>query len=344
MKLLITGGAGFMGSNFIKYILEKYSDYEIVNLDKLTYAGNLDNLKEVENDPRYTFARGDIAKANDVDKAIGDGVDVIINYAAETHVDRSILEPRAFLDTDIYGTYTLLETVRSGKAKKLIQISTDEVFGMVHDEKEEFAEESRFDPSSPYSASKAGGDMLCSAYFKTYQTPVIVTHSCNFYGPNQYPEKLIPLFVTNLLEDKKIPIYGKGDQFREWIFTEDHCRAIDAILQRGEVGEVYNIGTRARKANIDITKEILRYLEKGEDMIEYVVDRPGHDFGYSVNPDKIMNDLGWKPEVDFAAGLQKTIEWYKGNEAWWKKIKSEEYREYYEKNYKSKKGILNTNS
>lgn len=343
-RLLITGGGGFMGSNFIKYVLGNYPDYEIVNLDKLTYAGNLDNLKEVENDPRYVFVQGDIAKADDVDKAIGDGVDVIINYAAETHVDRSILEPRAFLDTDIYGTYTLLEAVRAGKAEKLIQISTDEVFGMVHDEKEEFAEDSRFDPSSPYSASKAGGDMLCSAYFKTYQTPVIVTHSCNFYGPNQYPEKLIPLFVTNLLEDKKIPVYGKGDQFREWIFTTDHCRAIDTILRNGQIGEVYNIGTRQRKANIDITKAILRYLGKDEDMIEYVTDRPGHDFGYAVNPDKLMQKLGWKPEVDFETGLEKTIEWYKDNEDWWKKIKSGEYLEYYEKNYKNKKGILNANS
>jgi len=333
MKLLVTGGAGFMGSNFIHHILKNYPDYKITNLDKLTYAGNLSNLKDVENNPNYKFVKGDIANADDVNKAIGDGVDVIINYAAESHVDRSILSPRAFLDTDIFGTYTLLEAVRTGKAKRLIQISTDEVFGMVHDMTEEFTEESRFDPSSPYSASKAGGDLMCSAYWKTYNTPVIVTHSCNFYGANQYPEKLIPLFITNLLEDKKVPVYGEGNQFREWIFTEDHCRAIDTILHKGKIGEVYNIGTRNRKANMDITKSILNYLGKDESYIEYVADRPGHDFGYAVNPDKLMTELGWKPETNFEEGLTRTIEWYKQNEDWWKKIKTEEFLKYYEKNY-----------
>ncbi len=341
MKILVTGGAGFMGSNFIRYILEKYPEYEIVNLDKLTYAGNLENLRDVEKNPHYTFVKGDIAKAEDVDRAIGEGVDVVINYAAETHVDRSILDPRAFLDTDIYGTYTLLEAVRAGKAGRMVQISTDEVFGMVHDAKEEFAEDTRFDPSSPYSASKAGGDLMCSAYFRTYQTPVIVTHSCNFYGPNQYPEKLIPLFATNLLEGKKIPVYGKGDQFREWIFVSDHCRAIDVILHKGTVGEVYNIGTRQRKSNLEITKSILRQLGQGEDMIEYVTDRPGHDFGYAVNPDKLMRELDWKPEVDFAEGLAQTIDWYKNNEDWWEKIKSGEYRDYFEKNYSRRNELLN---
>ena len=322
-----------MGSNFIHHILKNYPDYKITNLDKLTYAGNLSNLKDVENNPNYKFVKGDIANADDVNKAIGDGVDVIINYAAESHVDRSILSPRAFLDTDIFGTYTLLEAVRTGKAKRLIQISTDEVFGMVHDMTEEFTEESRFDPSSPYSASKAGGDLMCSAYWKTYNTPVIVTHSCNFYGANQYPEKLIPLFITNLLEDKKVPVYGEGNQFREWIFTEDHCRAIDTILHKGKIGEVYNIGTRNRKANMDITKSILNYLGKDESYIEYVADRPGHDFGYAVNPDKLMTELGWKPETNFEEGLTRTIEWYKQNEDWWKKIKTEEFLKYYEKNY-----------
>ena len=340
MKILVTGGAGFMGSNFIKYILEKYPDYKIINLDKLTYAGNLDNLQDVEKNPNYTFFQGDIAKSDDVANAIGSGVDAIINYAAETHVDRSILDPRAFLDTDIYGTYTLLEATRAEKAGKMIQISTDEVFGMVRSEKEEFAEDTRFDPSSPYSAAKAGGDLMCNAYFRTYKTPVIVTHSCNFYGPNQYPEKLIPLFVTNLLEDKKIPVYGQGDQFREWIFVSDHCRAIDAILHRGIPGEVYNIGTRQRKSNLEITKSILQHLGKSEDQIEYVADRPGHDFGYAVNPDKLMRELQWKPEIDFIDGLAQTIEWYKNNEAWWMKIKSGEYRAYFEKNYSKRNESL----
>ncbi len=335
MKILITGGAGFMGSNFIKHILNKYPDYQIINLDKLTYAGNLENLKEVENDSRYTFVKGDIADENDVDKAIGEGVDVIINYAAETHVDRSILDPKAFLETDILGTFNLLEAVRAGKAKKMIQISTDEVFGMVHEMGEEFTEESRFDPSSPYSASKAGGDHMCGAYFKTYDTPIIVTHSCNFFGPNQYPEKLISLAITNLLEDKKVPVYGEGNQFREWIFTEDHCNAIDTILHKGEMGEVYNIGTRQRRKNIDVIKTLLKFMGKDENNIEKVKDRPGHDFGYAINPDKLMGELGWKPAVSFEEGLQKTIDWYKENQDWWKKIKSGEYKEYYAKQYKN---------
>lgn len=336
MKILVTGGAGFMGSNFIRHLLAKYPDYQIINLDKLTYAGNLDNLKEVESNPNYTFIQGDIANAQDVEKAIGDGVDAIINYAAESHVDRSILEPKAFLETDIFGTYTLLEALRAGKASKMIQISTDEVFGMVHDMKEEFTEESRFDPSSPYSASKAGGDLMCSAYWRTYQTPVIVTHSCNFYGPNQYPEKLIPLFITNLLEGKKVPVYGEGNQFREWIFTRDHCNAIDMILHKGKAGQVYNIGTQNRRANIEVTKLILQYMGKDESSIEHVADRPGHDFGYSVNADKLMNELGWKPQVSFEDGLKETMEWYKNNEAWWKKIKTGEFLEYYQKNYGKK--------
>lgn len=335
MKILVTGGAGFMGSNFIKYMLQKYPDYQIVNLDKLTYAGNLENLKEVENNPNYKFVKGDIATKEDVEKAIEDGVDVIINYAAETHVDRSILDPDSFLKTDVFGTYALLEAVRAGKAKKLVQISTDEVFGMVHDMNTEFTEESKFNPSSPYSASKAGGDLMCSAYWKTYKTPVVITHSCNFYGPNQYPEKFIPLFITNLLEDKKVPVYGEGNQFREWIFTEDHCKAIDLIAHNGELGEIYNIGTGNRKANIDVTKFILNYLGKDESYIENVPDRPGHDFGYALNFEKLKN-LGWKPEVDFEEGLKKTIEWYKENESWWKNIKSGDYQKYYEQNYSNR--------
>ncbi len=333
MKLLVTGGAGFMGSNFIRYMLKKYPDYQIINLDKLTYAGNLENLKEVHNNPNYSFFKGDIAIEKDVSRAIDKGVDLIVNFAAETHNDRSILSPRNFLETDIFGTFTLLEAVRSGKAQKMIQISTDEVFGMVHDMKEEFNETSRFDPSSPYSASKAGGDLMCGAYWKTYQTPVIITHSCNFFGPNQYPEKLIPLFVTNLLENKKIPVYGKGDQFREWIYTEDYCRAIDLVLHKGKPGEVYNIGTKNRKTNLEITKLILNFLNKSESSIEFIKDRPGHDFGYAINPEKIMNELGWKPQVEFEEALRKTVDWYKRNQNWWKNIKSGEYQEYYKKQY-----------
>lgn len=334
--LLVTGGAGFMGSNFIKYILCNYPNYKVINLDKLTYAGNLENLADIKDHPNYSFFKGDISNEKDVDAALGSGVDVIINYAAETHVDRSILDPKAFLFTDVIGTYTLLEAVRAGKAKKMIQISTDEVFGMVHSMQEEFSEDSRFDPSSPYSASKAGGDHLCAAYWRTYQTPVIITHSCNFYGPYQYPEKLIPLAITNLLEGKKVPVYGKGEQFREWIFTSDHCRAIDAILHKGQIGEVYNIGTRHRSKNIDTIKLLLKLLNKDESSIEYVKDRAGHDFGYAVNPDKLITELGWQPQTDFEQGLKKTVDWYKENEAWWKKIKSGDYLEYYKKQYKDR--------
>lgn len=326
-----------MGSNFIRHMLDKYPDYKVINLDKLTYAGNLENLKDIEKNPNYTFIRGDIARIEDVDRALDGGADAIINYAAETHVDRSILDPRAFLDTDIFGTFTLLEAVKKGKAGKMIQISTDEVFGMVHDMGEEFTESSKFDPSSPYSASKAGGDLMCSAYFKTYRTPVIVTHSCNFYGPYQYPEKLIPLFITNLMENKKVPVYGRGDQFREWIFTKDHCNAVDTILHKGEVGEIYNIGTRNRKSNLEITKLILDHMEKDESYIEHIMDRPGHDFGYAVNPDKLINKLGWTPETNFEEGLRQTVEWYKKNEDWWKKIKTGKYQKYYEENYKNRK-------
>lgn len=329
MKILITGGAGFMGSNAVKYFLKKYPDIQIVNLDKLTYAGNLENLKGIENDSRYKFIKGDIADEKIVDEA-AKNVDVIINYAAETHVDRSILDPKAFITTDVLGTYTLLEAAKKYGIKKYIQISTDEVFGSINNGK--FTEESPFEPNSPYAASKAGGDHLCRAYFKTYGTPVIMTHSCNFFGPYQYPEKLIPLFITNLLENKKVPVYGDGQQIREWIFTEDHCRAIDAILQKGEIGEVYNIGTGNEIPNIEITKILLNELGKDESSIDYVKDRPGHDRRYAIDSGKLRK-LGWQPEVNFEQGIKQTVDWYKQNEQWWKRIKSGEYLEYYKKQY-----------
>ena len=290
---------------------------------------NLENLKEVENNPRYKFIKGDIADEKIVDEVVKD-VDVIINYAAETHVDRSILDPKAFITTDVLGTYTLLEAAKKYGVKKYIQISTDEVFGSINNGK--FTEESPFEPNSPYAASKAGGDHLCRAYFKTYNVPVIVTHSCNFFGPFQYPEKLIPLFITNLLENKKVPVYGDGQQVREWIFTEDHCRAIDTILQKGEIGEVYNIGTGNEISNIEITKILLRELDKDELSINYVKDRPGHDRRYAIDSGKIRK-LGWSPEVSFENGIKQTVDWYKQNEQWWKRIKSGEYLEYYKKQY-----------
>lgn len=318
-----------MGSNAVKYFLKKYPDVQIVNLDKLTYAGNLENLKEIESDSRYKFIKGDIADEKIVDESAKD-VDIIINYAAETHVDRSILDPKAFITTDVLGTYTLLEAAKKYGVKKYIQISTDEVFGSINDGK--FTEESPFEPNSPYAASKAGGDHLCRAYFKTYGTPVIMTHSCNFFGPYQYPEKLIPLFITNLLENKKVPVYGNGQQIREWIFTEDHCRAIDAILQKGEIGEVYNIGAGNEIPNIEITKILLNELGKDESSIDYVKDRPGHDRRYAIDSTKLRK-LGWQPEVNFEQGIKQTIDWYKQNEQWWKRIKSGEYLEYYKKQY-----------
>ncbi|HLC99956.1 dTDP-glucose 4,6-dehydratase [Candidatus Kaiserbacteria bacterium RIFCSPHIGHO2_01_FULL_48_10] len=329
MKILITGGAGFMGSNAVRYFLKTYPDIQIVNLDKLTYAGNLENLKDIENDSRYRFVKGDIADEKIVDEAV-QGVDAIINYAAETHVDRSILEPRAFIVTDVLGTHTLLEAAKKHGIKKYIQISTDEVFGSIA--KGKFKETSPFEPNSPYAASKAGGDHLCRAYFQTYGVPTIVTHSCNFFGPYQYPEKLIPLFITNLIEGKKVPVYGDGQQVREWIFTEDHCRAVDVILHKGIAGEVYNIGTGAEITNLEITKLLLQGLGRDESSIDYVKDRPGHDRRYAINSGKLRK-LGWKPITSFEQGLAKTIAWYRENESWWKKIKSGEYMEYYKKQY-----------
>ncbi len=330
MKILVTGGAGFMGSNFIRYLIRTYPTYEVINFDKLTYAGNLENLKEVENNPRYTFIRGDISDAEAVSVAIR-GVDVVVNFAAETHVDRSIMDPTAFIRTDIYGTYTLLEAVKKHGVSRMIQISTDEVYGSV--EEGESSESAAFEPSSPYSASKAGGDHLCRAYFKTYGTPVIVTHSCNFYGPNQYPEKFIPLFVTNLIEGKKVPLYGDGKNVREWIFTEDYCRAVDRILHDGKLGEVYNIGSGERLANNDVVQMILKEFGVGDEMVDHVKDRPGHDRRYAPDSSKIRSTLGWKSEVTFVDGLKKTVAWYKENPAWWKKLKSGEYLEYYKKQY-----------
>ncbi len=334
MKLLITGGAGFMGSNFIHYILKKYPDYEIINLDKLTYAGNLKNLSDVENNPNYKFVKGDIEDESIVNELVSQ-VDAVVNYAAETHVDRSILSPVEFAQTDVIGTLTILNAIRqSGNNKKLVQISTDEVFGSIESGK--FTENSPFEPNSPYAASKAGGDLMCRAFWATYKTPVIVTHSCNFYGPFHYPEKLIPLAITNLLEGKKVPIYGDGKQIREWIYTQDHCSAVDTILHKGVEGEIYNIGTEDGRENIDTVKLILRALRMDESFLEYVKDRPGHDRRYSLDTSKLRNELGWEPSVKFEDGIKSTVEWFKNNTDWWKEIKSGEYRNYYKKQYEDR--------
>ena len=332
MRLLITGGMGFMGSSFVRYMLKKYPQIQIINLDKLTYAGNPENLADIQT-KRYKFVKGDICDQKLVRK-IAKQVDVIINYAAETHVDRSILEPDAFIKTDVLGTYTLLEASREFKIKKYIQIGTDEVFGAIT--KGSSNENYPFEPNSPYSASKAGADHLIRAYYITYGVPTIRTNACNNYGPYQYPEKLIPLFITNLLEKKKVPVYGRGDQIREWIYVLDHSKAIDLILKKGKPGEAYNIGTGERKKNIEVTETILNSLNLDKKMVEYVKDRPGHDARYALNSNKIQNELGFKPKYKFREGIQETIKWYQNNQTWWKKIKSGKFKNYYNKQYQKR--------
>lgn len=334
MKLFITGGCGFMGSNFVRYILTTYPTSEICNLDALTYAGNPENLRDREHEERYSFVHGRIEDEVIVEKIFSEfKPDVVINYAAESHVDRSIMDPKAFLTTAALGTYTLLEAVRRHKTPRFIQISTDEVFGSI--EKGSFTENSCFEPNSPYSAAKAGADLLCRSYVQTYSLPVIVTHSCNFIGPYQYPEKVIPLFITNLLEEKKVPLYGDGKNVREWIYTDDHCRAIDLLIQKGVLGEVYNIGTGEEIENITLTKKILSLVGANEDSIEYVTDRPAHDRRYSVDSSK-LRALGWDNEYSLDRALETTVEWYKTHTEWWKPLKSGAYRDYYERQYKGK--------
>lgn len=320
-----------MGTNMIHYLLKKYDDVEVVNFDKLTYAGNLENLKEIENDKRYQFVKGDIANENDVDQVLSKGVDLIINYAAETHVDRSILEPRAFVDTNIYGVYTLLEGVRKHNIPRMVHISTDEVYGAVMEGESE--EGSPFEPRSPYSASKAAADHMCHAYAITYGTPVIITHSVNFYGPYQFPEKLIPLFTSNLFNGKIVPVYGDGMQIREWIFTEDHCRAIDLIAQKGNLGEAYNIGTGYRVPNLDIVRKMIGLTGRDESHIEYVKDRAGHDRRYALNSQKLRTELGWEPKVNFDEGLGQTVQWLKDNQEWIDRCRSGAYKDYYKQQY-----------
>jgi len=317
MRILVTGGAGFIGSNFIRHILVKYPDYKIINLDKLTYAGNLNNLRDFEKNKNYTFVKGDICDIKTIDNIARD-CDIIVNFAAETHVDRSIIEAGSFVQTDVLGTYVLLNTAKKHGVKKFIQISTDEVYGSV--EKGSFRESDNLDPSSPYSASKASADLLVLAYYKTFNLPVLITRSSNNFGPYQYPEKLIPLFITNLLEGKKIPLYGDGLNVRDWLYVIDNCEAIDLLLQHGKEGEIYNIGANSEKTNLEITKKILNLLERDETYIEYVPDRLGHDRRYSLDCSKI-NKLGWKPRFEFKKALETTVNWYKDNKWWWKPFK-----------------------
>lgn len=325
MKLLVTGGAGFIGSNFVHYILNKYPDYKVVNLDALTYAGNLENLKSQEGNDNYKFVKGDICDAVLVDSLVKD-CDAVVHFAAESHVDRSIADPESFIRTNVFGTYTLLEAARKNGNKRFHHVSTDEVFGSLGATDPAFNEETPYDPRSPYSASKASSDHLVRAYFHTYNLPITISNCSNNYGPYHFPEKLIPLLVTNLMESKKIPIYGDGMNVRDWLYVEDHCSAIDAIIHNGKIGETYCIGGDGEKPNIEIAKKILQLLGKNEEMIEYVEDRKGHDRRYAIDFSKIKNELGWEPQVSFEDGIKKTVEWFQKNEDWWKNIKSGNYQ------------------
>jgi dTDP-glucose 4,6-dehydratase len=319
MHLLVTGGAGFIGSNFILYLLEKEKDIRITNLDVLTYAGNIESLKSVSSDPRYSFIKGDITSTADVEKAIA-GVDAVVNFAAESHVDKSITGPTVFVKTNVLGTQVLLEGARNNGVKRFLQVSTDEVYGSLGP-KGLFTEETPLAPNSPYSASKVGSDMLVRSYFHTFGLPVLTTRCSNNYGPLQFPEKLIPLLITNLMEDRKIPIYGKGQNVRDWLHVRDHCDAIWTVLTKGKEGEVYNIGGNNEWKNIDIAKKILELMGKDDSSVEYVTDRPGHDLRYAIDASKIKRELGWGPAYTFEQGIKETVEWYRNNEAWWRPLK-----------------------
>ena len=332
MKILVTGGAGFIGSNFINYWLEKYSDDKIINLDLLTYAGNLDNLKTVENNPNYTFVKGDICDEKLVNELVKN-IDLIVHFAAESHVDRSVASSEDFIRTNVNGTRVLLDAAKNNGKIRFHHVSTDEVFGSLGFSDPKFNELTPYNPHSPYSASKAASDHLVRAYFHTHKLPITISNCSNNYGEYQFPEKLIPLFVTNLLENKKVPLYGDGKNVRDWIYVGDHNRGVDSIIRKGKIGETYCLGGGNELSNSEITSIILNLLGFGEEMIEYVADRPGHDLRYAIDITKIEKELNWYPEVDFDAGIKHTINWYKNNKEWWQKIKSGEYRNYYSRQY-----------
>jgi dTDP-glucose 4,6-dehydratase len=339
MNLLVTGGAGFIGSNFIRYILNKYPEYRVINLDKLTYAGNLENLTGVDKDPRYAVEKGDICDKARIQLCVTRyEIDAIINFAAESHVDRSILGAAEFVQTNIVGLNVLLEVVKELKIKRFLQVSTDEVYGSLGSTGF-FTEETPLHPNSPYSASKASADMLALAYQHTFGLPVVLTRCSNNYGPYQFPEKLIPLMIANALNNKSLPVYGDGMNIRDWLHVKDHCSAIDGVLHRGRIGEVYNIGGNNEKPNIEIVKLILQNLGKPESLISYVEDRPGHDRRYAIDSSKIQRELGWQPSYTFEQGIVETIKWYMNNQTWWKRIMSGEYKEYYNLLYGGKKVV-----
>jgi dTDP-glucose 4,6-dehydratase len=331
MKLLVSGGVGFIGSNFVRHIRQEHPDWQITNLDKLTYAGNPENLKDMEGRSGYHFVRGDIADREAVDGLLSQGFDVIVNFAAESHVDRSILDASPFIETNVKGTQVLLEGARQHGVGKFLQVSTDEVYGSV--ESGHCTEGSLLAPNSPYSASKAAADLLCRAYFKTHGLPVVITRCTNNLGPYQFPEKLIPLVITNALEDRAVPVYGDGLNVRDWIYVLDHCRALDVVIRKGKPGETYNVGSGNEKTNLDIIHKLLELLNKPASLVQFVSDRPAHDRRYALDCAKISKELDWKPDYSFEKSLGATVDWYLKNESWWRPIKSGEYARYYEEMY-----------
>ena len=329
---VVTGGAGFIGSNFVRLVLAARADLKIIDIDLLTYAGNLENLQDVPQD-RHTFIRADITDPEAMDRAIPEGADALINFAAETHVDRSILGPLAFVRTNVLGTQVLLDVARAKGVKRFVQVSTDEVYGSLGPGEPPFTEDRPPAPSSPYAASKAGADLLVLAAHHTYGQDVGITRCSNNYGPYQFPEKLIPLMLSNALEDQPLPIYGDGRQIRDWIHTDDHSRAVLASVEKGRPGRIYNIGARSERYNIDVVREVLRQLGKPESLIRHVTDRPGHDRRYGIDPGRTERELGWRPQVPFEEGLARTIRWYRDHQDWWRRVKDGSYREFYDKWY-----------
>jgi dTDP-glucose 4,6-dehydratase len=335
MKILVTGGCGFIGSNFIHYYLRKYPGDSLINVDKLTYAGNLKNLSALSPSPRYAFIRGDIADPLQMEEIISQGVEGIVNFAAESHVDRSIEAPMDFMRTNVFGTFVLLEALRKVSSKRRIRflhVSTDEVYGSLG-ETGAFSEETPMAPNSPYAASKASADLMVRAYHHTYGLPTLITRCSNNYGPYQFPEKLIPLLISNAIEGKTLPIYGDGLNVRDWIHVEDHCRGLDLVLHRGKEGEVYNIGGQSEKTNLSVAKTILDHLGKPHSLLRFVTDRPGHDRRYAIDFSKIQKTLGWAPSISFEDGIRQTLDWYQGQQEWWREIKTGEYLDYYQRMY-----------
>lgn len=336
MKILVTGGAGFIGGNFVYYMLDKYPDYDIACLDNLTYAGNLSTLNEAAKNNKFKFFKGDVADIGFIDKLFcTEKFDIVVNFAAESHVDRSIENPQIFLQTNIIGTGVLMDACRKYGNIRFHQVSTDEVYGDLPLDRPDlmFTENTPIHTSSPYSASKAAADLLVQSYYRTFGLPVTISRCSNNYGPYQFPEKLIPLMISRALAEESLPVYGDGKNIRDWLYVDDHCKAIDLIIHKGKIGEVYNVGGHNEMSNIDIVKLILNYLDKSDKLITYVGDRKGHDLRYAIDPAKIHNELGWLPETKFCDGIKLTIEWYLSNQKWWKDIVSGEYRNYYEKMY-----------